>query len=439
MFILVMYPRLIWSTNIVMIVDASIILLRIFLFFNNVKISFDWPNPIIQFISPLNAPSPHPYILPPWSTPNVKTMTARSDFQEHLSKILAAAKSAGFTFEDVIPDEMLNHFQEMEELKSAKQCIKDLESQLEQLSLANSSLLSKLQAKEEESEDQPDEVETLKMEIQQANRRAECWQRSCENAMRHAKTYQQQLKEKAQSSVVDHNTIIKIKCLQADLDQQQALNTKLNQENTTVAALFESLRIEYQNETEEMNSKLRTALDKLKQSKAAKDATEAESEQMSETYSKIIALLESENESAQNVIQDYTNTARDSDKLYAAINSEISPLNAFFSHVLTILDAHHAFFQILLMPDGGKAPKPPRLSRYLDAATESMNTYRIVHAAMQDGGVANDPVRMQLREIASKAGNMYMNIEGTSVMIDRFVKMKGRVVCRRGKRFSFPW
>ncbi|KAF2124655.1 hypothetical protein P153DRAFT_349752 [Dothidotthia symphoricarpi CBS 119687] len=366
-------------------------------------------------------------------------MIAQGDLQEQLSKILAAANSAGLKFEDVIPDEMADYFQGMTQLKAAQDYIKDLEFQQTQLSAENSKLTAKLKAAEEEIENQPEEFKEMKVELQQANRQADCWQKCYEDALTRVETYQRQLQERLQPRfAVDDDSVKKIERLKHELDQQKAINAKLVQENQVASALFEALQPQYAREVEEKDVELRRVVKELDESQATIAAIESENEQVSDTCNVIIEFLESENENAAKAIQHHSTNARDANRLCSVIRSEITPLNTFFSYALAILDTYRSVFQALAAPYAHTFPATSTLDKDLDAAADHLEFYRVMHQATQIEGEVDDSVRTQVNEVAGKAGEMYLSLDRMKVDVEKIMEMRRRhPVGKNGKRRSF--
>lgn len=82
-------------------------------------------------------------------------MSTLGDMQKQLSHIVEEAKTKGYKIEDVIPENMQNHFSEMTELNAARQYIHEIQAREQDLQIDNNALRAKIKEKEAEINDQP--------------------------------------------------------------------------------------------------------------------------------------------------------------------------------------------------------------------------------------------------------------------------------------------
>lgn len=169
-------------------------------------------------------------------------MASRGEFQKQMAALVGAAKAKDLTLENILPQEMLEHFQEMIQLKEAQAYIKELEEREKKLQAANDTLTKDLDEKRAVIEDLPEEFKAMKVDLKQAKRQIILHKEIAEDARERAEHYQRQLKEVTNKQQTDASTTEKIEQLQIEIDDQQALITKLVEDSRTTNATFAQLR-----------------------------------------------------------------------------------------------------------------------------------------------------------------------------------------------------
>jgi chromosome segregation ATPase len=169
-------------------------------------------------------------------------MSSLGNMQQQICQILTAAKTQGYKVDQVIPEELQVQFQEMTELKAAREFIKDLEAREQDLLIQNANLSDELRSKQDELDNPPAEIESLKMDLHQAHRNTAFYKDLAQNAERRAQRYQHNFDTAVQVQDVSDKAAAKIERLQAHVEYQQTIIDRLQDENSKQAHLFDQLR-----------------------------------------------------------------------------------------------------------------------------------------------------------------------------------------------------
>ncbi|RAR11993.1 hypothetical protein DDE82_000333 [Stemphylium lycopersici] len=332
-------------------------------------------------------------------------MASLGGIQSQLSQIISDARVEGFKMEDVMPDETQEHFQKINDLKDAREYIKEMECREKDLQMANSSLQARLKEKEDELENQPEEYKTLKVDIQQAQRHIDYYKELAENSQRRAERYQRNLAQSTKEQVTTNEYVAKIERLEKELQCQQATIRQLQDENSCSAEIFASLRAEDAKIIAANEARLAEMLTHASQ-------VETESETFSEVYSDLVEKLETENLSAAFLLNDKGLLLRRMEMLYNIIVSEVTPLNRFFVRAFDVLQIYQFLFQALSDPYAtGVGSLPRDLDELMASATQDLHAYHELRKAFSDmGGIAEEQVRTELNGISKSADNILTSL-----------------------------
>lgn len=343
-------------------------------------------------------------------------MSTLGDMQKQLSQIIEESKSKGYKIEDVIPENMWNHFSEMSELIAAREYIHEIQAREQNLQADNNVLRAKLKEKETEINDQPAEFKALKIDLQQAHRQIDYYRDLSEDSRRRAQRYQRDLSLAVRDQVAFNEVIAKIEHLQNELGQHQSTIQQLQIENERAAETFTYLRAQ--------DARL-IAVNEAQVAAISSHASqiENENEQFNETLTALIDNLESEISSAAVLINDKAALLRQTEILHNAIFSEVAPLNRLFSRALKMLQIYQSLFQSLSDPyASGIASLPLELDPLMEGAMQDLYVYNEVHGTMcQGSGLAGEQVRTQLNGISKSASNMLESLHSIKGDVANFL------------------
>lgn len=350
-------------------------------------------------------------------------MSSRGDVQKQLTRILGVINAENYKLEDVLPEELQDHFQDMTAFKEAQVYIKDAEAREKDLQAENNNLLTQLKAKQDEIDDQPEAFKSLKVDLQQAQRQIELHMKISEDSQERAERYQRKLLDLKEHQIASDEDSLKIKRLQADLDHQQAANLELSQDNRNMSAHHDKLMeakhnkianlevyvVQLEKEKREHEVEI-TALtlhfvtEKLELEEAA-----MASEQVTEACEMLIDDLQRETTSAT----DHVNRrAVSHDMLYSGITAQITPLNHFYEHAFGALDIYQSIFHNLAdlnTPIYTSLPKS--LDTVLDKAADDLDNFAAVADMIKSGSDIQDRIRLQLDAMAGFAARVYNKLD----------------------------
>lgn len=329
------------------------------------------------------------------------TMSSRGEIQKQLSCILSVANAQGYKFQEIIPQEMQDHFENLTALTDARTYIKELEAREQILLEQKNELSAKLQVKQAELDDLPEEFKALKVDLQQAQHSIEYYKGLADNSQERADRYQRKLAcaEKKQSAAEDESR--RIQRLQVELEYQQSINTKLSEEVREVTEHHEILH-------EQDKAKIATITERVEELLKEK----VESEQVADAYDSLIDTLEKESQDVAEAVKRKSLSLRDSDALYAAVSSELEPLDRFFDHALVILKLYQTVFHNLSDPNQPIINNlPEALDDLMDLASEDLTAFQIISDMFQIEGLAQEKVRMHVNKLAKSAANMYNGLD----------------------------
>jgi chromosome segregation ATPase len=359
-------------------------------------------------------------------------MASLGDIKRQLSILMNSIKAHGFKFEDVMPDEMQHHFQDMTALSEAHAYIKEVETNETELEAANASLRGRLQAKQAEIDNQPEEFKALKVDLQQSERRIDYYKKIAEHEQSRAELLERKLVEANNLQSAANNDARKIQRLEQNLKDCEVTAFKLLEENRRLTDQFEVQEdesIKLIGEKEAAVSALRDYANKLE---AEKLQVDEDSEETNNTLGSIIDTLEDETRSAAEVANSKSAmfySQRDfNDQLFSTIVSELGPLNRFYDRVTDILGVYQSILKNLSDPHSSVVASTPRsIHSMLESANDQLYAYREVSANLrtefdlQKFGLAQEAVISQVDNIANVAARLYTNLDTFKVEMSGFV------------------
>ncbi|KAJ4373394.1 hypothetical protein N0V83_003689 [Neocucurbitaria cava] len=371
-------------------------------------------------------------------------MTSQGELLKRMSIICAEAKALGYKIQEVMPEEVQHQFHEMKELQAAQDYIKEVEGREQDLLARNKELLAKLTAKEAEHAIELEDFAALKVDLQQAQHGIDFHKEIADNATERAERYQRKLADVIEKQVKADEAGFEIDRLQAALRDQQVAYLSLSKENAKANELADQRRKQDQKMLDEKDKQIAALTCHAK-------SIETESDQFSETLTALVDALESEHSSATAAVNDKATLLCQTEKVYSAIVSEITPLRKFYDRTFAILAIYQSLFRTLSDPFNDSIKElPDSLDTLMSGAANDLYLYEQVHQALQTGNIAEEHVRVQLEGIAGIAGRIYKSLECINGDVAGFLsrlrrepdawwEMKGKFalgVGKKMKRFS---
>ncbi|KAH7071587.1 hypothetical protein FB567DRAFT_538451 [Paraphoma chrysanthemicola] len=344
-------------------------------------------------------------------------MPGRGTLQKQLSHIMSVAKAEGYKLEEIMPEEMLEHFNEMTALKEAKEYIKEVESREKDLLAENVGLVEQIALKVAEINNLPEEFKAMKIDLAQALRRCEYYEKLAEDAEIRLERSQHKLAELSKLQSATDEDARKIQRLESELVKHEAAMFKLLEQNRTMADLQDSQQECEQERIGEKDAQIAVLIHHANTLEAEKQEAVELSDKVSETYDTLIQSLEEETLSAADKLNRHSislvQMVKSNDQLYSTISSEIAPLTSFFHHACSILVIYQNTIQDLVDPKCNTiADLPPSLDTTLDAANEDLLRFKEISIALLNQGLAEEKVRDQVGDLAKVAADMYLMLEG---------------------------
>ncbi|KAH3968252.1 hypothetical protein HBI56_050550 [Parastagonospora nodorum] len=367
-------------------------------------------------------PPNHQIALSPDPTSHHKStaMASLGDIKRQLSVLMDSIKAQGFKFEDAIPEEMQDHFQEMTALAEARAYITDMEARQKDLQAANVDLQVQLQAKQAEVDDQPTEFKALKVDLQQAGRHVDYWKDMLEHEERRANSFERKLAEAVRLQSVADDDARKISRLESQAKDYEAMAFKLLEENRRLTDQYETEHdetLKLIEEKEDTATALRNYANKLEA-----DAVQVDehSEQVEDTLGSIIDTLEQQTQSAAEVANAKSAmfySQRDfNDKLLSTLVSELTPLGRFYDQITGILGVYQNVIKDLTDPRSCTFYFPETLDSLLDGANDQLVVYQEVYHSVRNDpdiqryGLAQEAVFARVDAIADVAARLSTNL-----------------------------
>lgn len=294
------------------------------------------------------------------------SISSRGKLQMQFSAILAEVKSLGYRIEEVIPDGLQDHFQDMTELKLARRFIEEFVEREKGLQAENGDLLVKLEAKEAEIGNQHKDFHALKVDLQQAQYSIDIYKKIAHDMAKRAERCQYSMAQAFTKQMVTDDLIEKVKRLQTELHDLQTVYQDLLQENIHADQQLAAVILQIQ-------------------------LLQAADSEISDAHAALIVTLELDHAIVSAAVNNKTLLLRETDKIHSAIESEIAPLNNFFGYTVTILGIYQSLSRSLSNPNSLiLAGLPNDLAKILRAAAEDLEIYEVVHKTLDAGGIAQE-------------------------------------------------
>jgi hypothetical protein len=312
---------------------------------------------------------------------------SRSQLRQQLSDIFAVARSNGYQFDEIVPEDVKGQFNGLTELKAARTCIQEGEAREKELQAANYMLLAELKEKQEELDCKPGETTHLELNVKQLNHQIEYYKKLAEDAHSRADRFHVRLQELTGIQKREDETTVRIKHLEAVIQAYDKMQTSYKQ---TLATKDEEI------------AHLTTKMQTIENDKSAQD-------EIAEACSSLIDTLEAETSCTAIQLNHHSLAMQRNEKQISAAVSELLPLNRFYDHAFAILHLFQLVFQRLADPHAVRITSLPTcdLDRLFRAAGENLYQYHEVHRLMQVEGLAQDAMRLQVEMLGDHAARLH--------------------------------
>jgi phage-related minor tail protein len=361
-------------------------------------------------------------------------MTSRGDISRQLSQLVAVINTQDFRFEDVMPDGMQIHFQEIVALKEARVYIKEVECREKELQASNASLLTQLEAKQAEIDDQPEEFKALVVDLQQSQRQIELYKGLADHHEARAERYQRRMEVACKAQTTALAEADKVERLERQLTDYGNSVHKLLQENCTLRDTHQTEHAKHLDIIEQKDAMIVTLINRVSQLEAEQLMADEDSNEFNDQCYLLVDEIEQEATIAAEVVNSKSvklfELQQSHDQLCSAVASELAPLIQLYDHVCSIMEAFREIFRCLSDPHTRGVPQIPRsLDGMLDAANDQLFAYQRVsddihtQPLVQKYSLAQQMVIQQVDEIAKAAAHTCMGVEDFKEDISSFLDL----------------
>lgn len=169
-------------------------------------------------------------------------MAGRGEYQKQLAALWTAAKAHNLKSTDIVPEDMEAEFSQLKELKESRDMIKALQERENQLQAAKEALTKNLDEKQTEVDNLPAEYRSAKIDLQQAQRQLANNKDTIDDLNNRIERYRAQALDVLVNKQTDAAAAEKLENLQMEVQDQQAVISKLKDDNRKSIALFEQSR-----------------------------------------------------------------------------------------------------------------------------------------------------------------------------------------------------
>ncbi|KAF2864977.1 hypothetical protein BDV95DRAFT_600158 [Massariosphaeria phaeospora] len=330
-------------------------------------------------------------------------MSSIGELQMQIAAVLAEVKSNQHKVQDVIPQEMLDHFQELNELKNAREYIKQAEEREAKLQEQNSELEKELKVAKQAVEDLPGDHMQLKTEYGLMENQADFYKNLATAAEERATKYQQQWQDAQKKQVAADNKQKTIQSLEKELEQEKSIILKLLEENRTIAATYDSMREQDFEKLAAKEEKLMELEHSIADMQEQYQNLEVESDVIEKQLTDVVVSLDTETKTSADAVNSLSNRIQARERHIqacqrrnAATVSEIVPLRNYYDHCYAIIQIYQRIFQSLLLPKENKPVwLPDTLQAALDSAYRELEAFHFVHAAMDSEGLGDEELAVK--------------------------------------------
>jgi hypothetical protein len=352
------------------------------------------------------------------------------DIPKQLAALLAQAKAQDLKPEDILTQEVQDHFSSNTELMNAREHIKDLEERDKDLTKRNEALQKEAQEAKRAATELPVDHKAALVDLKQAEHRETFYKDLMVQAEERATMYKTKWEEAITRQTKVDDAQNKIQSLEKEVVEHMATIAKLNGENRDISDIFDTERAKHLQTLENKEMKMMGMEKTICERDERIQELQLSNDHFEKTCMDLLALMESENGDATAAVNKKALKLEraevqiaDGDRLRMAIVSEIQPLRKFYERCFDVLHIHQGLFkQLFSVWHDEVTYVPDTLALSMNAATEELSKFSIVHDAMEAESIAGDEVREQLTTFAQNACRMQDTLTTITEDVVKFVE-----------------
>ena len=325
------------------------------------------------------------------------------DLRQRMVAITTEAKKNGHKIEDIVPEEMLDRFQNLNALKNAKDYIKEVEDREKHLQEENESLKKRLAIAEKVAEDILEDRKQFQIDSEQQSRQVEFLRELQQGAEANVSLYKSKYLELLKVQASSDEKDLKIKELEKECQRYQSVISKLTKESHSTAKVIDTIREQKEHALEKKETRIMELEKSLKDLEAYSKSVEDESERFEALYQDLMQRLEAENRDCAATINKEAEKMHKLAKERCAAVSEAVILRRFYEHCVDVLQDYQKIFRQLLNDKQQVIELPDSLEFSLDSTRREYEALFQIHTAFENEGIEMCAVRKELEGIAVAA------------------------------------
>jgi chromosome segregation ATPase len=377
------------------------------------------------------------------------TQTTLVELRTRMADLWKEANAAGYRNPaELLPEEMQANSHIVDELKGAKEYIKDVEAREVDLQSQVKDLKTQLEAEKEKVVAIPEDHKELLIEVELLKDRVEFYKGLQTDAERHQQLYINKWQAAIQSNTESSELHLKIAALQLENSQQRQAIVQLAEHDRQAHEVFQEAQMQDQALLAKKDTHIEFLQNSFNQVEERYNTLEDEKIDFEAAYEDLLARTEQQNEELVNRLNVMTQHAERLQRINNAAVCEAKTIRYFFHDCTLILSTIQQILSQVFSADEKSSEtivyNPDELHRLVSAARSQCDAFAIIRRVMQEQGLEVEEVRMELdgmwcsatktHECLTKMeGDLEGFLEGLKMKPGLLGKMKGKFI-RRSKK-----
>ncbi|KAF2277196.1 uncharacterized protein EI97DRAFT_457904 [Westerdykella ornata] len=321
------------------------------------------------------------------SDPKPPTMIAAhppnlSEYRNRMLEVWKEALSNGCRPEELIPEEMQDHF--LTKLRNAESLVKDLQEREKLLEAEKAELERALADEKQKVEDMPEEHKQLIVDKQQLERHVECLRIALESEEKRAINFEKRYKAVTERLVVADNHKAKVEAQAAEIERLEDKVHRLYEEKDQLHELNNDLVNKNESGFREQLGHLREALHEADQREHQLQNEIMSLKRIETVYNELVASLESQQLLTEDQMVKEKVHNRQNAQLNIAAVSEIKTITKYFIFALKALNSHATIIETLLGGSNKYLWLPDDHNKNMQDAADQLAGFVDIRTAIDD-------------------------------------------------------
>ncbi|KAF2641768.1 hypothetical protein P280DRAFT_479049 [Massarina eburnea CBS 473.64] len=339
-------------------------------------------------------------------------MSSLGDLRNRLSATIAEANAAGWKIIDVVPEEVQAHFQDLSELKQAREYIKEADAREADLQQKLSNTEQKLMAAEQAVKDLPDDHVQRLQDLTIATNSVLFYKSLHEAAENRANNFKKKWRELDQKQANINTVKSRADALQEECEHQKIIISNLITENRSKQNMIETAKDTHERAMEAKNQQLQAlkaaqeAEAQFQKERARKyEDLDRERDEFEATVNGLVEDLEDDKVGAVTALNTVSARKRNLEQLHMTILSEVKYLRRALAQCAEVIAQCQPVVQDLVMVAPAYSVQlPETYPNGLREAAYELESFECLRNAMEDQPL--DKVRAELGILGASLYNM---------------------------------